>query len=156
MGIYLNPGNTNYKEIIKNPLYVDKTMMIHAINQFMEKDNKYVCISRPRRFGKTVTGNMLSAYYSKGCDSRALFAPFQISSQPDFADKLNKYNVIKIDMNSEYQNVQNKSALIRRITLKIKREMAAAFPSVFYDEEDSLAECLINTYAATGETFILL
>jgi len=156
MGIYLNPGNTNYKEIIKNPLYVDKTMMIHTVNQFIEAGNKYLCISRPRRFGKTVTGNMLSAYYSKGCDSRELFGPFQIASQLDFEDKLNKYNVIKIDMNSEYQNVQNKSALIRRITLKIKREMAAAFPSVFYDEEDSLAECLINTYAVTGETFILL
>ena len=73
MGIYLNPGNENFKEILHADIYIDKTMMISVMNQFIEKGNKYVCISRPRRFGKTIAGNMLSAYYSKGCDSRELF-----------------------------------------------------------------------------------
>ena len=137
-------------------IYVDKTMMIHTANQFIDSGSKYICVSRPRRFGKTIAGNMLCAYYSKGCDSRELFRPYKIASAPDFPEKLNKYNVIKIDMNSEYQNAQNKASMIQRLQAKIKREMISAFPSISFDEEDSLAECILNVYAATGETFILL
>ena len=156
MGIYLNPGNQNFAEITRADIYVDKTMMIDVTNHFIDMGSKYICISRPRRFGKTIANNMLCAYYSRGCDSRELFMPYKIASVPDFTDKLNKYHVIKIDMNSEYQNTQNKAALIRRLTNKIKREMTAEFPSVSFDEEDSLAESLLNVFAVTGETFIIL
>ena len=82
MGIYLNPGNENFRRILCADIYVDKTEMIHVMNQFIDKGNNYVCISRPRRFGKTTAGNMLSAYYSKGCDSRELFAPYKIAADP--------------------------------------------------------------------------
>ena len=99
MGIYLNPNNDNFKEISKREIYVDKTMMIRAINSIMQTSNKYVCVSRPRRFGKTFAGNMLSAYFSKGCDSRELFTPFKIGRDESFESNLNKLNVIKIDMN---------------------------------------------------------
>ncbi len=71
MGIYLNPNNDNFKKITRAEIYVDKTMMISVLNGFMETAREYVCVSRPRRFGKTIAGNMLSAYYSKGCDSPA-------------------------------------------------------------------------------------
>ncbi len=67
MGIYLNPNNENFKSMVSAEVYVDKTMMISVTNDFIDKGNKYICISRPRRFGKTIAGNMLSAYYSKGC-----------------------------------------------------------------------------------------
>ena len=69
MGIYLNPDNENFTQIAIRKTYVDKTMMIAKINEIMDEKNKYVCMSRPRRFGKTIAGNMLAAYYSKGCDS---------------------------------------------------------------------------------------
>ena len=75
MGIYLNPNNDNFTEITNNEIYVDKTMMISTLNRIMKVNNKYICVSRPRRFGKTIAGNMLSAYFSKGCDSRKLFEP---------------------------------------------------------------------------------
>ena len=123
MGIYLNPGNVNFKEIVSADVYVDKTMMIDVTNRFIDKGKKYVCFSRPRRFGKTFAGNMLCAYYSKGCDSSELFAGFKIAKTAGFAAKLNRYNVIKIDMNSEYQNTLEKNTLIRRLTEKIKEEM---------------------------------
>ncbi|MBR4326715.1 MAG: AAA family ATPase, partial [Bacteroidales bacterium] len=70
MGIYLNPTNVNFKEVLASDIYVDKTMLISELNKFIDKGNKYVCVSRPRRFGKTIATNMLCAYYSKGCDSR--------------------------------------------------------------------------------------
>ena len=123
MGMYFNPGNENFKEVLRNGTYVDKTMMIASVNHIMDYGNKYICLSRPRRFGKTIAGNMLSAYYSKGCDSKELFAPYRIASDPDFNDpngRRNTQNVIKIDMNSEYQNTLDKSCMIRRLMEKIK------------------------------------
>ena len=75
--------------MISGDIYVDKTMMISAINRYIDKGNKYVCVSRPRRFGKTMAGNMLSAYYSKGCESRDLFSGLKISGEPGFLDKPN-------------------------------------------------------------------
>ena len=79
MGIYLNPGNEGFTKIVGREIYVDKTEMIRVTNSFIDKSNSYVCVSRPRRFGKTFAGNMLSAYYSRGCDSRSLFERFKIS-----------------------------------------------------------------------------
>ena len=156
MGIYLNPGKENFKSLISGDIYVDKTMMLEVTDRFIDKGNKYVCVSRPRRFGKTIAGNMLAAYYSIGCDSAELFSQYKIASSPVYGQKLNKYNVIKIDMNSEYQNTLDKTKLISRLTRKICREMTQAFPDVYFDEDDSLAECLLNVYSTTGETFILL
>ena len=156
MGIYLNPGNENFKKMIAGDIYVDKTMMIEEISRFIDKGNSYVCVSRPRRFGKTIAGNMLSSYYSKGCDSKELFAPFKISKSPSFGEKLNKYNVIKIDMNSEYQNTADKELTLKRLTREIRKEMTEGFPEVEYEDDDTLANCIQRTYAKTGETFILL
>lgn len=156
MGIYLNPGNINFKEIISADIYVDKTMMIDVTNRFIDKGKKYVCFSRPRRFGKTFAGNMLCAYYSKGCDSSELFAGFKIAKTAGFAAKLNRYNVIKIDMNSEYQNTLDKDKLMKRLNREIVREIADAFPNVRLEEDDSLAQSILRVYSATGETFVIL
>lgn len=156
MGIYLNPGYENFEEILSADIYVDKTMMIDEINGFIDKRNKYICLSRPRRFGKTIAGNMLSSYYSKGCDSHALFEGLKISSVPDYEEKLNKYNVIKIDFNSEYQNTEDKDDLIKILSEDINAEMRETFPDVVFAENDTLARCILKTYKASGETFIII
>ena len=156
MGIYLNPDNQNFKATLTREIYVDKTEMISVMNHFMETDNKYICISRPRRFGKTITGNMLSAYYSKGCDSKALFAPYKIATKSDFQTKLNKYNVIQIDMNSEYQNSTDKSRFLKNLNEKIKNELVKTFSNIELKTQDSLGESLLKIYAATKENFIII
>ena len=156
MGIYLNPGNEKFTSIARMENYVDKTGMLRVINSFIDSGNKYICVSRPRRFGKTFAGNMLAAYYSKGCSSEGLFAGFKIAGEPTFAEKLNKYNVIKIDMNSEYQNTIEKGELLRRLTREIVKEMKETFPTVVFEKNDSLAQCILRVYAEKKETFILL
>ena len=112
MGIYLNPKNENFTSILKADIYVDKTMMLKVLNGFIDKGNKYICVSRPRRFGKTIAQNMIAAYYSKGCDSHELFEKLKISNTDGYEEKLNKFNVIKIDLNSEYQNSRNKEKML--------------------------------------------
>ena len=156
MGIYLNPSNVNFEEATRARIYVDKTMMIREINRFMDEGNKYICISRPRRFGKTIAGNMLAAYYSKGCDSRELFSKYKIAGDPSFEEKLNKYNVIQIDVNSAYQISDSKPAFIKKLTKAVKKELGKAFQRMEFEEEDSLAESILKIYAETGETFVLI
>jgi len=156
MGIYLNPGNENFRSYLKAPIYVDKTMMIDVMNSFINRDNKYICISRPRRFGKTIASEMLCAYYSKGCGSHALFESLKIAGTDGYEEKLNKYNVIKIDLNSEYQNTMKKEQLIQKLTGKIRSELKAVYADISFSEEDSIAEAILKVYSATGETFIIL
>ena len=156
MGIYLNPNNENFKATLSREIYVDKTMMISVINRFMETDNKYICISRPRRFGKTIAGNMLSAYFSKGCDSRELFSPYKIASDPSFESNLNRLNVIQIDMNSEYRIERQKEELLNNLTDRILAEMKAEFPTVAINEKGSIAQAIIDIYAALGEQFVII
>ena len=156
MGIYLNPGNENFKSMTSADIYVDKTMLLKVTNEFIDKGNKYVCMSRPRRFGKTIASETINAYYSKGADSKELFSGCKIAEDPGFETKLNKYNVIKLDMNSEYQNTFDKAVLIRRITRKIREEMTEQFPQVKILDDDSVAECILKIFNATGETFIIL
>ena len=156
MGIYLNPNNENFTRTTKGKTYVDKTMMISVLNRFMETDNTYLCVSRPQRFGKTIAGNMISAYYSKGCDSRALFAPYKISSAPDFERNLNTLNVIKIDMNSEYQNERDKDKFLDDLQDKIAAEFSAQFPDIAFPEKDSVGNCILKVYAEKGERFVII
>ena len=156
MGIYLNPGNEGFRKIVSRDIYVDKTKMIRVTNAFIDKGNSYVCVSRPRRFGKTFAGNMLAAYYSKGCESGELFGRFQIAADPGFAEKLNKFNVIKIDMNSEYQNADDKETMLQDLKEEIREEFVEAFPDVSFRERDNLAKCILRVYAEKKETFIFL
>lgn len=74
MGIYLNPGNDGFQTAIRSEIYVDKTELIAYTNKYLGTEQRFFCVSRPRRFGKSMALNMLAAYYSRGCDSRELFA----------------------------------------------------------------------------------
>ena len=76
---------------------------------------------------------MLAAYYSKGCDSGKLFSGLKIAGIPGFQEKMNRYNLIQIDMNSEYQNADNKDLLLTKLKKKIKKEMIREFPNIEFD-----------------------
>ncbi len=156
MGTYLNPGNEVFRRVTSADIYVDKSGLLTLTNKMINSANNYICMSRPRRFGKTIAGNMIAAYYSKGCDSKEIFDRLKISDDPDYEKYLNKYNVIKIDLNSEYQNIKDKNALIGSIQNKITGELIKEYPDVDFDEKDSLGEALIKVYDRTKDTFIIL
>ena len=98
MGKYLNPDNTIFQDALNSEIYIDKTELIAHTNNLIRTINKYLCVSRPRRFGKSMAADMLSAYYSKGCDSEEMFRKLKIADAPNFEKHLNKYNVIHINM----------------------------------------------------------
>ncbi|MBO4333061.1 MAG: AAA family ATPase [Paludibacteraceae bacterium] len=96
MGLYLNPNAESLKQSLRNKIYIDKSLVIAELNDLAETDLDFVCISRPRRFGKSMVGNLISAYYSKGCDTRSIFSQMKIGQTPDYDKYLNKLNVIKL------------------------------------------------------------
>ena len=79
MGILLNPDNIYFQEALNSEIYVDKTELMLYTNKVLRTEQKYICVSRPRRFGKSMAANMLTAYYSRGCDSREMFSKYKIT-----------------------------------------------------------------------------
>ena len=156
MGIYLNPSNDNYTATTRREIFVDKTMMLSVLNQFIKTDNKYICVSRPRRFGKTIAGNMICAYYSKGCDSRSLFEPLKISKDKSFESNLNRFNVIKIDVNSEYRNERDEENLLNNLQDKIVAEFSQQFPDITFKEHESVGNCILKVFDAKKEQFVIM
>ena len=98
MGIYLNPDNTDFQMALNSEIYVDKSELIKQTNAQIYTEQRFICVSRPRRFGKSMAANMLVAYYSRGCDSKEMFSKYKISADSCFEKHLNKYNVIHINM----------------------------------------------------------
>ena len=98
MGIYVNPDNIDFQRAINSQIYVDKSGLIELTNAKLFTEQQFICVSRPRRFGKSMATNMLTAYYSRGCDSHEMFSELKIAKSTDFEKHLNKYNVIHINM----------------------------------------------------------
>lgn len=154
MGIYLNPNNTAFRESVDKEIYVDKSLLIKKVWSNAKKINKYICISRPRRFGKSTDANMLTAYFSKGCDSRALFDDLKISQWEDYEKHLNRHNVIHINM----QEFLSSSSDVADMTEYIYEEIADELNDCFEIEtrRKDLSALLNKIHAKTGETFIFV
>ncbi len=98
MGIYVNPGNGAYMEAVNSEIDVDKSKLISYTNSVMNTNRRYMCVSRPRRFGKSMAADMLVAYYSKSCDSREVFSECKITAEESFRIHVNRHNVIRLDV----------------------------------------------------------
>lgn len=98
MGMFVNPDCSAFQVAVNSEIYVDKSGLIQYTNRVLGTLQAYICNSRPRRFGKSITANMLTAYYSKGCNSEDLFSGLAISREADFRKHLNQYDVIHLDM----------------------------------------------------------
>ena len=98
MGSYLNPGNKGFQESLNSEIYVDKTGLIEKTNAVLDTRQKFLCVSRPRRFGKSMAADMLAAYYERGEDADLLFRSLKISKAESYRAHLNQYDVIKVNI----------------------------------------------------------
>ena len=112
MGTYLNPDNSKFQESINSDIYVDKTGLITYTNSVIHTQQKCICVSRPRRFGKSMAANMLSAYYSRGCDSKELFQNLEIAEDDQFETYLNQYDVIFLNVQEFLSQSKNIDEMI--------------------------------------------
>lgn len=157
MGIYLNPGNVDFNNTVNHSeIYVDKTELIKYTNKFLFGEQKYICISRPRRFGKSMAANMLTAYYSRGCDSRELFAPYKIAQAESFEKHLNKYNVIRMNMQNFLNESSNISEMIQFIEEDLIDELKNAYPNIIYPRRQNLIKIAATIFFNTNIPFVFI
>ena len=155
MGIYLNPGNISFAKTIRSEIYVDKTGLIACTNEYLNTKNQYLCVSRPRRFGKSMTLEMLAAYYSCGCDSRELFAGFKIAQHKDFEKHLNQYDVIYLNM-QQFLIEADAGNVIKYLEQEVLRELRKVYGQYLDREGIRLAAALREIFVETGRQFIFL
>ena len=155
MGIYLNPGNISFAKTIRSEIYVDKTGLIACTNEYLNTKNQYLCVSRPRRFGKSMTLEMLAAYYSCGCDSRELFAGFKIAQHKDFEKHLNQYDVIYLNM-QQFLIEADAGNVIKYLEQEVLRELRKVYGQYLDREGIRFAAALREIFVETGRQFIFL
>ena len=156
MGRFVNPNNIVFQVALNSQIYVDKTGMIAYTNRVLGTMEGYICNSRPRRFGKSITANMLTAYYSKGCDSEAIFAGLEISKSADFKKHLNKYDVIHIDVQWFLANCVDAAHVAAYITSSVLAELREIYPSVLTENAATLPNALSQVKEKTGQKFIII
>ncbi len=156
MGILLNPSNTDFRMDYNSKIYVDKSMLIEQTNSIIGTGTRFVCISRPRRFGKSMAANMLTAYYSCGCDSAELFGTLKISNAGDYAKHLNKYNVVHINMVQYMGEAKSVEEMISFITEDLYDEISTEFPDVRQPARKTLIKLLQSVFAAKNVSFIFI
>ena len=147
--MYVNVDNHLFKRV-RNSEYVDKSELIALTNKVIDTEDQYICVTRPRRFGKSVTVKMLNAYYSKGCVSKALFSDLKIASSPDFESHLNQHDVIYLDMTEFADNKDNGNKYLENLNTNVVSELKDTYRDFFdKDKSYSLPEairCLKNRF----------
>ncbi len=154
MGSYLNPSSKSFCECLKSQIYVDKTMLIAKINTVVNTKQKFVCVSRPRRFGKSMAADMLSAYYGCGEDTSALFNNLKIAADESYKEHLNKYDVIKINMQEFLSATHDVDEMLKALQRRVLMELKRTYPE--YVDVEHLVWSMQDIFAATKRPFVIL
>ena len=154
MGIYINKGNRGFSEA-RNGEYIDKSGLISVINRSINTQGKFTCVSRSRRFGKSMAANMLCAYYDQSCDSRQLFTDLEIASDPSFEQHLNKYPVIYLDM-TRFITMGDNNNIVEEIEMRVGKEVRDAYPDIPTDSNDDMMDFMLRVSQTTKQKFIFI
>ena len=158
MGTYLNSITpyTLYKSESLSPYFVDKTLMLRELFPYVSAGNRHICITRPRRFGKTIMANMISSFFQKASDSSDVFDSLTISQVDDYRRYKNQYNVIRIDFSYMPRNCDSYTQYIERIEALLIEDVKEAFPQVKINEADAVGDILESVFVQCGEKFIFV
>jgi len=156
MGIYINPGNENLKRDLNSEIFIDKSLILKRFCRLLNTDQSFICVSRPRRFGKTRINKMMTAYFSKGCDSLALFENLKIAKEDCFKENLNKFNVISIDLGAFYSIAQDKRDILKNLKEYLFEDFQKEFPDIEFSEKDPIARMIQKAYIQSKTQFIII
>ena len=157
MALYLNVGNESFQESLNSLIYVDKSPLIEILNRSIKTKNKYFCLSRPRRFGKSVTAQMICSYYAKGQDCSPLFDDLEIASFDDYKKHLNQYDVISINISDEFSRAShNVKSMTDILTKSIVRELKEEYPNCVISSPEFLDLTLQEVYNYSKVPFVFV
>ena len=154
MGIYIDKGNSLFRQS-RNSEYIDKSGLIGVVNRTLFTERKFTCVTRSRRFGKSMAAKMLAAYYDRSCSSRSLFEDLAVASDPTFEEHLNKYPVIYLDL-SGFAYRLGQGGVVGLMDKALLGDVAEAFPDITPRENSDLMDYLKLIHAKTGQTFIFI
>ena len=154
MGAYINLGNAGFQRV-RNSEYVDKSGLIAIVNSTLFTERSFSCVSRSRRFGKSVAAKMLCAYFDQSCDSRHLFTDLEIAHDPSFEKHLNKYPVIFLDMTNFTTRFKDDS-IMKHVQKELKEDIHEAYPDIPVKDDDDLMAYLIRITDSTHQPFIFI
>ncbi len=159
MGIYVNPRNVAFRRALNGDIYIDKTDLITHVNERIGKPDCFLCVSRPRRFGKSMAADMLAAYYSKGCDSAQLFAGKKAEKAQSFRKHLNQYHVIRLDVQRFVETRRDLDTFIGEMESRIVAELARELELPDRGgcvSDQRLKDVLQQSFYETGHGFIFI
>lgn len=154
MGAYINIGNAGFQSA-RNGEYVDKSGLIAVVNGTLFTERRFGCVTRCRRFGKSMAAKMLYAYYDHSCDSRSLFADLQIAHDPSFEKHLNKYPAIYLDM-TNFVSRYKTDDIVDKIDEALLADVSKVYPDVPVAEGDCLMDYLLRVSEAKQQPFVFI
>ena len=156
MGIYLNPRKRAFQKALNSEIYVDKSELIAYTNKVLDSEQQCVCVSRPRRFGKSMAANMLSAYYGRGADSRGEFENLKIGKDASFLKYLNQYNVILLNMQEFLSDNHDIEAMKKSVEESLLWELLAEYPDICYFDRKNLIKTLYDIFNEVDIPFVFI
>lgn len=141
-----------FEKAVKSKYYVDKSRMIETVCENIKSEGQYICITRPRRFGKTVNASMLSAYFTKGGDSRELFGHLEISKTEGYDRHRNQYHVIHMDLSRQPDGCSSYEEYRQHVTDQIAQDLMEAYPKLREKEYGSVYQMFLDS----GDSFIFV
>lgn len=154
---FLNRRNTpdGFQESINGQYYVDKSEVIRIVNSKISTKEKWICVTHPRRFGKSMVIEMLATYYTKGCNSDALFRGLKIRNDPSYFQHLNAHNVIYMNFSGYFENTAPANGGIAKLSECLMHDLVQAYPEIVSEKTD-LPLALDMIQQVTGDKFIFL
>ena len=156
MGRCLNPGSERFRTSLRSQIYVDKSLFIAEINKLIRTEQKYVCVSRPRRFGKSMAVGMLLAYYSNAEDTSELFDNLKISKEASYREHLNQYDVIMINMKLFLSSTHDIDKMLSKLKKYISYDLFEKYGDVHFIDKDNFIQVMKDIFAKTGRPFVIL
>ena len=156
MGKYLNPSNKGFEIARNSRIYVDKTGLIKYTNSMLDTEQRFICVSRPRRFGKSMAAQMLLAYYCGAYDSSVLFHGLEIEDDDSFRRHLNQYDVLFLDMQKFLSRARSPKELTVYLQKSVLSELREAYADYIHPEESELVVALENIAEKAKKEFIFI
>ena len=153
---FVNPGNAAFEVAVNSQIYVDKTGLLAYTNSVINTKQALICSSRPRRFGKSITADMLCAYYSRGCDSDSIFASYEIAKSDSYKKYLNQYDVIYLDIQWCMMDAGSAEQTVSYLNYHVIEELKEIYPQILLDGIRTAYGAMSCINAQTGVKFIVI
>ena len=156
MGIYLNPGDDKFMMAQRSKIYVDKSNIIAYLNSVFRTEDRFVCVSRPRRFGKSMAANMIAAYYDHLSTAQSVFEQMKIAQDDSFSEHLGKYDVIQLNMQDFLSTTNSVEEMLALLKKSLIWDLQEAYPSCHYFDREDLMRTMYDVYSNTKRFFVII